>query len=520
MEFKTIDIIVMLAYIISIVSFGLLISRNKKGTERNSSDYFLAGNTLPWWAIGASVIASNISAEQFVGMSGSGFAVGLGMASYEWMGAIALLVVAKFFLPVFLKKKIYTMPQFLEQRFDSRVKTSLAIFWILLYVFINITSVLYLGALVMRSIIGIDLVYSVIILALIALAYSVYGGLKAVAWTDVVQVVFLSAGGLLMTYLALNAISENGGILKGLNMMMENAPEKFDMILSRDNPNFKYLPGISVLVGGMWMANLYYFGCNQYIIQRALAAKNLSEAQKGMAFAGILKLFLPLLVVIPGIAAFVLKADIQVSDEAYPWLLHAFVGPGLKGLIFAALVAAIVSSLSSMANSTSTIFTMDIYRSFIHKQASEKQLVRTGRIAAAVSIIIGVILAPVLKSIDQVFQFIQDFTGYITPGIVTIFLAGLFYKKASSGSALWAAILSIPVSILLDALLPGMAFMNRVVIVFLVLAVFIVIYSKLDRKKPSGEKLFTWKLAKTNIDFNIMAFVILGLLAVVYALFW
>ena len=521
MEFAAIDIIVFVAYCLMIIALGLFVSRTKKGEEKTSSDYFLAGRTLPWWAVGASLIASNISAEQFIGMSGSGFAIGLGIASYEWLGAIALLLVGKFFLPIFIKKKIFTMPQFLEMRFDGRVRTSLAVFWLLVYVFVNLTSVLYLGALVLQSMLDIPLHWAVIGLAVFSAAYSVYGGLKAVAWTDVLQVAFLTIGGLVTTILVLGEIGGGEGVCAGFSIMLDAAPEKFDMILSKDHAMYKYLPGIGVLIGGMWMANLYYFGCNQYIIQRALAAKNLREAQRGIAFAGFLKLLLPLLVVIPGIAAFVLGADLERSDDAYPWLLSNFIGTGMKGLVFAALIAAIVSSLSSMANSTATIFTMDIYKNFFNKSASEKQMVRTGRLTALSALVIAVLIAPLLRNLDQAFQFIQDFTGYVTPGVVAIFLAGMFWKRATPNAALIAAILTIPLSLGFDLVFPEMAFMDRVWISFIILCIVIVAISLFERKDVSDKAIdINRSLFRTGTVFNISSITILAILAVIYALFW
>ncbi len=521
MELSGIDITVFIAYCCVIISLGLYVSRRKKGQEETSSDYFLAGRALPWWAIGASLIASNISAEQFIGMSGAGFAVGLGMASYEWIGALGLLIVAKFFLPIFIKKKIYTMPQFLEVRFDGRVRTSLAVFWLMVYVFVNLTSVLYLGALVLKAVLGINLFYAVLGLALFSALYSVYGGLKAVAWTDVVQVTFLIFGGFVTTFLVLREIGGGEGLMAGFNNMVAAAPEKFDMILEKGHESYKYLPGIGVLVGGMWMANLYYFGCNQYIIQRALAAKNIREAQRGMAFASFLKLLLPLLVVLPGIAAFVLGADIERPDDAYPWLLSNYVGVGLKGLVFAALIAAIVSSLSSMTNSSSTIFTMDLYKTLINKEASEKILVRTGRITALVVLAVAVIIAPQLRNLDQAFQFIQDFTGYVTPGVVAIFLAGLFWKRATSNAVLVAAILTIPLSFIFDLLFPDMAFMDRVGITFLVLCVVIIGISLWERKGISSKAIPLEKsLFFTGHAFNISSIIVIAILSVIYSIYW
>ncbi len=367
MDFSKIDLTVFIVYILGIAAIGLWLSFNHK--DKNAKDYFLASKSLPWWAVGGSLIASNISAEQFIGMSGSGYVVGMAIASYELMAALTLVIVAKFFLPVFIKENIYTMPQFLEKRFDKRVRTGMAFFWVLLFVFVNITTVLYLGALAMQTIMGIPMLYGLIGLTLFSATFSIFGGLKAVVWTDVIQVVVLILGGLLASILVLNAVG-GGGVWHGFTTLIERAPEKFDMILSKLNPEYMNLPGISVLIGGMWIANIYYWGTNQYIIQRALAAKSLKEAQKGTVFAAFLKILLPLIVVVPGIAAFVLAADIA---KAYPWVLNNYVTVGFKGLAFAALIAAIGSSLSSMVNSASTIFTLDIYKPIFEKK---KTLIR------------------------------------------------------------------------------------------------------------------------------------------------
>jgi SSS family solute:Na+ symporter len=366
-----IDLSVFIVYCLLVLFTGLFVSRSRKGEAKDASDYFLAGRGLAWWAIGASIIASNISAEQFVGMSGSGYAIGLGMATYEWIAALGLIIVAKFFIPVFLKQKIFTMPQFLEMRFDGRVKMVMALFWLLVFVFINLTSILYLGALTVEKVAGIPLWAGVAGLALFAAVYSVYGGLKAVALTDVIQVVFLVGGGLLTAYIALDRVGGGEGVFKGFADLYAQAQDKFHLILDKSHPGYADLPGLSVIVGGLWVANLYYWGCNQYIIQRALAAKSVREAQYGMIFAGFIKLLLPLIVVVPGIAAFALQAPLDRADEAYPWLLGNLLPPGVKGIAFAALTAAIVSSLASMMNSISTIFTMDIYRTF-HPPASHR----------------------------------------------------------------------------------------------------------------------------------------------------
>ncbi|MDP6922707.1 MAG: sodium/solute symporter, partial [Lutibacter sp.] len=425
-SFGLLDYVVFVAYALLILGVGLWVSRDKKGHEKSAEDYFLAGKSLPWWAIGASLIAANISAEQFIGMSGSGFASGLAIASYEWMAALTLIIVGKYFLPVFIEKGLYTIPEFVEKRFSTNLKTILAVFWIALYVFVNLASVLYLGALALETIMGVPMIYGVAGLALFAAAYSLYGGLSAVAWTDVIQVVFLILGGLFTTYLALNTVSGGAGIFEGLSRVYEAVPERFAMILDESNPEYKNLPGLGVLVGGMWVANLYYWGFNQYIIQRTLAAKSLKESQKGILLAAFLKLLIPLIVVIPGIAAYVMVNDPEIlaslgaeglqnlpdasqADKAYPWLLQ-FLPTGFKGVAFAALAAAIVSSLASMLNSTATIFTMDIYKQYINKNAGDRATVTVGRISAAVALVIAAVMAPLLGGIDQAFQFIQEYT--------------------------------------------------------------------------------------------------------------
>ncbi len=521
MNFSALDYFVFIGYIVFIISLGLWVSREKKGHKKDSSDYFLASKSLPWWAIGASLIAANISAEQFIGMSGSGYVIGLGIATYEWTAAIALIVIAKFFLPIFLKEGIYTMPQLLEIRYDRRVRTGLAVFWLLLYIFVNLTSVLYLGALALRTIMGIPLHYGILGLALFSALYTIYGGLKAVAWTDVVQVAILIAGGLVTTFFALNAVSGGEGVLAGFGDLIRQAPEKFDMILDKSNPNYKELPGLGVLLGGMWMAHFFYWGCNQYITQRALAAKSIKEAQHGLMFAGYLKILTPLIVVVPGIVAFALKADIAKPDEAYPWLLSSFIPIGFKGLAFAALIAAIVSSLSSMVNSTATIFSMDIYKQLIKKDASESQLVLTGRIASAVALIIAVLIAPTLSSLEQAFQFIQEFTGFISPGIFAIFIFGLFWKKATANSALWAAVLTIPLSLGIKAFIPGLPFLNRMGVVFLILSAIVVGITLIESKGDDAKAIKVEKgLFHTDNIFNIGAIGIFAILAVIYISFW
>lgn len=550
-NFETLDYLVFALYGIIILGVGLWVSRDKKGKTKTAEDYFLASKSLPWWAIGASLIAANISAEQFIGMSGSGFAVGLAIASYEWMAAITLIIVGKYFLPIFIEKKIYTIPEFVEKRFSSQLKTILAIFWIGLYVFVNLTTVLYLGGLALETILGIELIEGVIGLALFAAAYSLYGGLSAVAWTDIIQVVVLIIGGLITSYLALNTVSGGEGMFSGLYKLYEVIPAKFDMILEKSNPEYMNLPGISVLVGGMWVANLYYWGFNQYIIQRTLAAKSLKESQKGILFAACLKMILPLIIVIPGIAAYVIVNDASLlstlgetglanmptegsADKAYPWLMQ-FLPTGLKGIAVAALAAAIVSSLASMLNSTATIFTMDIYKPFFNKNASESKTVNIGRTSAAIALIIATIMAPLLGGTDQVFQYIQEYTGVVSPGILAVFILGLFWKKTSNKGAIYGALSSIPIAMFLkigpkgwfsdtflNNIAPTFPFMDQMAVTSILTMIIIAIVSYNENKE--NDDLKGIKLEKgifnTSSSFNIGSFALMIILTGIYIVFW
>lgn len=519
MQISSIDLIIVAAYCLIVVSVGLYLSKGKKGETRDANGYFLAGRGLAWWAIGSSIIASNISAEQFVGMSGSGYAIGLGIATYEWIAALGLLIVAKFFIPIFLKRGIFTMPQFLEERYDKRVKTVMAVFWLAVFVFINLTSILYLGALTIHKIMGIPLLAGVLALAFFAGLYSIYGGLKAVAITDVIQVVFLVGGGLITTVLAVSVLGDNGGFVQGFQRLMEIAPEKFHLILDKTNPGYNDLPGISVIIGGLWVSNLYYWGCNQYIIQRALAAKSVNEAQKGMAFAAYIKLLVPLLVVVPGIAAFAMYAPISKPDETYPWLLANILPDGIRGIAFAALTAAIVSSLASMMNSISTIFTMDIYRSYICPKASDRSLVSIGRWASLVSLLIAVVISPMLTGLDQAFQYIQEFTGFVSPGALAIFLAGFFYPKATSRGALAAALCSFVFSTLLKIVCPDLPWMDRMGIVFLLCCLLIV---SMGNKQQADKHAYVYdkSLFRTSKFFDVSALIIMAILVFIYTIWW
>ena len=518
--FNTLDWIIVGLYCVGIISLATYVSRNKSGSERSAEDYFLAGRSLPWWAIGASLIAANISAEQIIGMSGQGFVVGMAIAVWELTAAIALIVMAKYFLPLFLEKKIYTMPQFLEQRFDKRVSLVLSFFWLTVYIFVNLTAVLWLGSIAINTLTGLSLVNGMILLAALSLAYSLSGGLKAVAMTDIVQVVLLIFGGLAVSYIALTKIG-NGYIGDGMLEVYQQMPEKFDMILSPDNPSYNNLPGIWILIGaGVWIGHFAYWGFNQYITQRALGAKSIKEAQKGVMFAAYLKLLMPLVIVLPGICAAILFPVLEKSDQAYPTMM-SLLPNGLLGLTFAALIAAIVSSLASMTNSISTIFTMDIYRSFSNNHISESKLINIGRNAVVISLLTAVIVAkPLLGSFDSIFQYIQNFTGLFTPGILVIFLVALFWKKATTLSTLVAAISSLVLSIFISYILPELPYIHRMGIVFFVSAFACYITTLLqgyqDQAKAIDLKGINFS---TSRAFNINTVIIVGILTLIYGIF-
>ncbi len=516
----SIDFMIVGAYALVLLGLALWVSRGSFGHQKTTQDYFLAGQALPWWAVGASLVAANISAEQIIGMSGSGYAIGLAIASYEWMAAITLILVGKFLLPVFLKLNIQTMPQFLEQRFDHRVRQVLAMFWLAVYVFVNLTSVLWLGALAINTMTGLDQGLGLMALGTFAVLYSLYGGLKAVALTDILQVTLLVAGGLLISWILLDRIALGEGPWRGFERVMLAAPEKFDMILAPSNPHYMSLPGLSVLLGGMWIMNLSYWGFNQYIIQRALAARSLVEAQKGIAFAAFLKLLMPLIVVLPGIAMFVLEPALEQPDQAYP-LAMTLLPTGIKGLVFAALLAAIVSSLASMINSISTIFTLDVYAKAARNH-DQSHLVRVGRSVAAAAMILAVICAkPLLGNFDQAFQYIQEFTGFFTPGIVVIFLTGIFWRRTSSAAALTAAIGSAVFSLGLKLLWPELPFIDRVGLVFLLCLALAILISLRGNNKDAfgGIDLGTIEF-QTQTSFNGSAVVVLLILLALYTTWW
>lgn len=515
--FELIDYAIFGVYIILLIALGLLLSRNKSGEEKNANDYFLAGNTLTWWAVGASLIAANISAEQFIGMSGSGYKIGICIAAYEIMAAVALIVIGKFLLPIMIERRIFTIPQFLRERYNDGVGLAFTILWLLLYVFVNLTSVAWLGALAIEQILGLQGLYvdilglsisvrMLIILGLFVVAgvYSIYGGLASVAWTDVMQVVFLVGGGLITAYFALVAVSgDAGSAIEGLSQVYnfiksDPTDTHFNLVVRQSLSPDAYadLPGIAAIVGGVWLTNLGYWGFNQYIIQKGLAAKSIDEAKKGMIFAGFLKILIPFVVVLPGICAYVLfnseahadilhslSGTIERSDDAYPWLIRNFTPVGIKGLSFAALTAAIISSLASMFNSTATLFTMDIYKKYLNKTASDKNLVNVGRLTAVVSLLLALIaVEPLLGGLDQAFQYIQEYSGFIYPGIIVVFGLGLLWKRASAAAAVWTAILTIPMGVIFKLWLPDVAFQFRAGYIFIILLFFFVFLSYRDKK--------------------------------------
>lgn len=543
MQLATIDIVVVVIYAIGIFALAQWVSRTKKGEQKDTSDYFLASRSLPWWAIGASLIAANISAEQIVGMSGSGYVIGLAIASYEWMAALTLLIVGKFFLPIFLRNQIYTMPQFLEQRFGPHIRTLMALFWLALYIFVNLTSIIWLGSIAVNRVAGVDQDVAIVGLGAFALLYQLYGGLKAVALTDIVQVTLLVMGGLLVTGITLNQLGGEAGIIGGFLTLTERLPEHFDMILSPESPHYKELPGLAVLFGGMWIANLSYWGFNQYIIQRALAAKSIAEAQKGVVFAAYLKMLMPVIVVLPGIAAVMLAPGLERPDEAYPTMLR-YLPSGILGLVFSALVAAIVASTASKINSIATIFTLDIYAKLrrdpdapvqegdvadprVDEDAPaqarrERELVLVGRAAAVASIAIAILVArPLLGASEQAFQFIQEFTGFFTPGIVVMFLLGLFWKRATEAGAIAAAVSSVLLSWLAKVYAPDFPFINRMGVVFLIALALAVVVSLVTRPRGKADLIVTEDVSfRTPASFNIGAAGVILILIALYATWW
>ncbi|UTW54703.1 sodium/solute symporter [Kordiimonas sp. SCSIO 12610] len=526
MALETTDIVIITGYGILLFLIALVISRKDSGEDRDTEDYFLAGRALPWWAIGASLIASNISAEQIIGQSGQGYAVGIAIAAYEWQAAIVLLVVAKYFLPIFLKRGIFTMPQFLNERYGSGVKSLMSVYWLGLYTAVNLTTVLWLGGLAVNSFIGWPVFSSMAALAIFAGAYSLYGGLKAVAFTDIIQVVVLIIGGLAITMIALDMIEGADGVLGGLSTIYTQLPSHFDMILDDSHAAYGDLPGIWTLLGGLWVLHFSYWGFNQYIIQRALGAESLQEAQKGLAFAAFLKLFVPVIVVIPGIAAVILASQGTLdagilegqSDRTYGELMK-LAPTGLKGLVFAALIAAIVSSLASMMNSISTIFTMDLYRTY-KPSKPEGHYVTVGRIAAAVSMVLALLLAqPFLGGFESAFQTVQEYSGFIAPGVVVVFLLGFFSKTVNAQGAYGALIGSVTFNILLKFMLPDIPFIIRIWIVFIACFVIALLVSRVfqgDTVQQNEDEVGF----KTQPIFNVLSSLVILMFVGLYIFLW
>jgi SSS family solute:Na+ symporter len=539
----TTDYIVFLVYFVVVACYGYYVyQRKSKNATSGSKDFFLAEGSLTWWAIGASLIASNISAEHFIGMSGSGFALGLAISTYEWMAAATLIIVAVFFIPIYLRNKIYTMPQFLAKRYNDTVSTIMAIFWILVYVFVNLTSILYLGAIAITSISTISFTWCIAGLILFSVVVTL-GGMKVIGYTDVIQVSVLLVGGLVTTYLALDMLSEKAGdpgnVWKGLAFLQDKADSHFHMIFEEGHPYYKDLPGLSVLIGGMWINNLNYWGCNQYITQRALGA-DLKTARNGILFAAFLKLLIPIIAVLPGIAMYVLHQDgmfqqemtdaagMVKPDHAYPTLMN-LLPPGMKGVAFAALTAAVVASLAGKANSVATIFSLDIYKKFFDKDASEQKIVRTGKWTVVIAMLLAGFVAPMLTTLDQAYQFIQEYVGFISPGVLAIFLLGLFWKRTTTAAALICTLLTIPLSAILKFLprwtrgsFPDYPFLDRMTITFVFIIVTMVIVSILKPQKESkGREIqIDTGLFKVSTEFMVGSIIILGVLTGLYISFW
>lgn len=541
---QTADYIVFLIYFVLVTAYGMYIYKRKKKVATTSQDFFLAEGSLTWWAIGASLIASNISAEHFIGMSGSGFALGLAIASYEWMAAATLILVAVFILPVYLKNKIFTMPQFLAKRYNDTVSTIMAIIWLLIYVFVNLTSIIYLGALAISSIAPISFEFCVMGLSLFAIIVTL-GGMKVIGYTDIFQVIVLILGGLVTTYLSLTLLSQEFGygddILKGLSIIADKAPGHLHLIFEKSNPHYAELPGISVLIGGMLINNLAYWGCNQYIVQRALGA-DLNTARKGILFAAFLKLLVPIIAVLPGIAMYVMHqhgmfqaemvdaSGVIKPDQAYPTLMN-LLPAGLKGVALAALTAAIVASLAGKANSISTIFSLDIYKKYFNTTASDRKLVITGRWVVIVAMCIAALVAPALQSLDQAYQFIQEYVGFFSPGVLAIFLLGMFWKKTTAAAGLAGALLTVPIAAILkflpvwtNGVFPDYPFLDRMTISFFVIVLLMVAISLLKKESPAVHEQHTLEVDsaqfKVSQSFVIGSFIISGILIALYTVFW
>ena len=562
----TADFIVFLIYFIVVAGYGYWIYNRRKSREHDSKAFFLAEGSLTWWAIGASMIASNISAEQFIGMSGNGFRLGLAISAYEWLAALSLIIVAVFFMPIYLKNRIFTMPQFLKQRYSETVSVIMAIFWLFLYVFVNLTSILYLGAIAINNITGGEYFHGIMIgLAIFALIITL-GGMKVIGYTDVIQVFFLIIGGLVATYLALTLVSQEFGlgnnVIAGFNELLRRTPDHFDMIFDKPGPDatvhevnrYISLPGIAMLLGGQWVANLNYWGCNQYITQRALGA-DLKTARTGILFAAFLKVLMPVIVVLPGIAAYVLHQNGELQqqmltngefreDNAYSAIL-GFLPAGLKGLSMAALTAAIVASLAGKANSISTIFTLDLYKKYMNREATEKKMVWIGRF----TVLVAMVIAIMFTWNDWLgiggkggFEFIQKYTGFISPGIFATFLLGFFWKRTTALAAIVGIVGGFLLSVLFNNFLPGIAghetwmytaypaadgvyeipFLVTMGWVFFIVIFLMVVISLLDPKSKNNPKAIEYDKSMFKVTPGMMAMIVIivVIIGAIYVRFW
>lgn len=463
MGFTPLDFVAFIAFIALVVSISLYASRK----EDNSEDYFLAGRRLTWWLIGISLIASNISSEHFVGMSGQGYSLGLAIASFEWMAALALVIVGLVLLPKFLKAGIYTLPEFLEYRYNKKAKLVMACFMLAFYILVTMATVLYSGALALTSIFGINLITGIWLIGIIAGGYTVYGGLKAVVWSDLIQGITLLCVGLLVMFLSFQKVG-------GYEKFVELSGEKLHTVLPWNHPR---MPWVSVFIGGLWVQNLFYWGLNQFISQRTLAAKDLQEGQKGILFGATLKILIPFIVVFPGIMAFELYGNqIPDADRAYPFLIQRVLPSGLMGVMFAALFGAVMSTLDSLLNSATTIFTMDIYKPYLKKDASPKHLVLVGRIVTIILVLIGCLWSPIVRKFEGgLYFFLQVYWGFVIPGVVAVFFFGIIWKKVPAVAAIWGMLLNIPVYGICLALMPDVSYLHHMEITFVIISAFIII---------------------------------------------
>jgi SSS family solute:Na+ symporter len=508
MDLHWFDILTFCTFIALVIGVSLYASRG----EETDEDYFLAGRKLSWWLIGFSLIASNISTEHFVGMAGRGYELGLAIASYEWMAAVTLVIVALYFLPRFLKAGIYTMPEYLEYRFDAGARAIMATFMMLAYVFVALASVLYAGAVALDSVFGIDLLTGVWLIGILAGVYTIYGGLSAVVWSDLLQGIGLLLGGLLVTVLGFQAIG-------GVDPFLEAAGGKLHTVLPW---NHGEMPWVAVFVGGLWIPNLFYWGMNQFITQRTLGARSLADGQRGIFLAAALKLLIPFIIVFPGIMAAELYPDqVAFADQAYPVMIREILPAGLTGIMFAALFGAVMSSLDSMLNSAATIFTVDLYKRHWHGGgAPPRHFVKVGRIATAVLVVVGCLWAPLVGGAGSVFAYIQMFWGFISPGIVAAFVFGLFSPRTPPVAAKGAMVLGIPIYGALLWSLPDVAFLHHMMITFLLLASFMGLMTLL---RPVIEPK---TLPVSDLDLEAAPFAgwlglaIVAATAVLYVIFW